>query len=634
MSLIHYRTLGVLETTVAVPDPPPGIRWKKHSAMLIYLALSPNFTRTREHLVGLLWPERDETRARHSLRQAIRVVRQCCGDEAIIADATHVRLSQGIVELDVEKLDEIEATQDWDRLYEIVRGEFLEGFSVPHASDFDLWLESEKRRLRGRVLGLVIRAAESSLTVADLDNATRFANKALALDSESDAAVQIAMKALAQKGHKGAAIALFAQFQRKLDEIGATPEESTLALLERVTKERTWLAAGTSDEPPAEARERPPLVGRARHVSQLIEASRQCRTDSRASFVLVEGDPGIGKTRLAEEVTIHARLEGANIASVRAVASDLREPWSGVCGIATGGLLTAEGLAAADPEAISLFAAASPEWADRFSQLRQSTSNLSAGRALTSILSTVCEEQQVIVLVDDAQWLDEESLHSLETALRDLAELPLLVWFNTQVNHGRREINELQARVGREVGGTTVKLGTLSSDDVRRLAAWALPQFNDEQLDRVTRRVLVDSGGLPLLATELLQAISAGLELEEETSWPKPLQTLDQTLPGELPGNVIGAMRVRYGCLSPNARDVIEAAAVLGERSSTTLLAAGSGVRGKELDQALDELEWHRWLAAESRGYTFIARIVREVVIQDMVTPGKRQRILAAAGQP
>ena len=42
---------------------------------------------------------------------------------------------------------------------------------------------------------------------------------------------------------------------------------------------------------------------------------------------------------------------------------------------------------------------------------------------------------------------------------------------------------------------------------------------------------------------------------------------------------------------------------------------------------ALDELEWQRWLTAEPRGYTFVARIVRDVVDRDMVTPGQRQRI-------
>jgi len=50
-----------------------------------------------------------------------------------------------------------------------------------------------------------------------------------------------------------------------------------------------------------------------------------------------------------------------------------------------------------------------------------------------------------------------------------------------------------------------------------------------------------------------------------------------------------------------------------------------------DLAHALDELEWHRWLVAEPRGYSFAARIVRQIVQRDMVTPGQRRRVLEAA---
>jgi hypothetical protein len=53
----------------------------------------------------------------------------------------------------------------------------------------------------------------------------------------------------------------------------------------------------------------------------------------------------------------------------------------------------------------------------------------------------------------------------------------------------------------------------------------------------------------------------------------------------------------------------------------------------EENARALDELEWHRWLVAEPRGYSFVARLVRRVVERDMLTPGQRRRVLAAAGR-
>jgi hypothetical protein len=61
-------------------------------------------------------------------------------------------------------------------------------------------------------------------------------------------------------------------------------------------------------------------------------------------------------------------------------------------------------------------------------------------------------------------------------------------------------------------------------------------------------------------------------------------------------------------------------------------LARATGLTPAVVDEALDELEWNRWLAADARGYGFVARIVREVVRQDLVLRGQRQRILEAAG--
>ena len=54
----------------------------------------------------------------------------------------------------------------------------------------------------------------------------------------------------------------------------------------------------------------------------------------------------------------------------------------------------------------------------------------------------------------------------------------------------------------------------------------------------------------------------------------------------------------------------------------------------ERLPEALEELEWERWMTAEPRGYSLLARIVRDVILRDMVTAGKRARIEAAAEAP
>jgi hypothetical protein len=194
----------------------------------------------------------------------------------------------------------------------------------------------------------------------------------------------------------------------------------------------------------------------------------------------------------------------------------------------------------------------------------------------------------------------------------------------------RPELDELQSRVGRDMDGTALRLAPLAGDALRALAGWALPRYQGDEIDRVARRVAIDSAGLPLLAVELLHAVALGLDLDRTSSgaaWPRPLQTLDQTLPGDLPEAVVGAVRVGYRRLSPAAQRVLAAAAVLDERVGTPVLARSTGLDPESLTAALDELEWERWLVAEPRGYAFVARVVRDIVARDLVTPGQRQRL-------
>jgi len=166
---------------------------------------------------------------------------------------------------------------------------------------------------------------------------------------------------------------------------------------------------------------------------------------------------------------------------------------------------------------------------------------------------------------------------------------------------------------------------------VEDLVRHVLPDLDDSAVDRITRRVLVDSAGLPLLATELLTAVRLGLELDEVGGvWPQPFRTMEQTYPSDLPDSVVAAIRIGFRRLSRPAQAVLAAASVLDERCETDFLSLATGLEGDELHDALDELEWNRWLVAEQRGYAFVARIVRDVVARDMLTPGQRRRIQEA----
>jgi len=130
---------------------------------------------------------------------------------------------------------------------------------------------------------------------------------------------------------------------------------------------------------------------------------------------------------------------------------------------------------------------------------------------------------------------------------------------------------------------------------------------------------------------EICHALAQGLDLGLTSgAWPRPLQTLDQTMPGDLPDTIVAAIRVGFNCLSAEARTALAAVAVLdegGERVTAKRIGAATGLAGAALDAALDDLEWRRWLVAERRGFSFVARVVRDVVRRDMVTPGQARRI-------
>jgi hypothetical protein len=453
------------------------------------------------------------------------------------------------------------------------------------------------------------------------------AQRAATLDPRSDFATRTVIRSLALGGERAAALECYQTFAtRLLDELSVQPEPETVALAERVRRERPAPATGRAS--PEGLVPRLPLVGRELDLSHLLEVAAKCRLQHAAIAIALQGDAGTGKTRLLEELLGRLRLDGAVVAAVRAVEADKAEPWSGVRALARGGLLDARGLVAAPGPALAAFAGEFPEWAERF-EGALSAAPLPPGRALGELLRSAAEEQPVFLAVDDAEWLDRESLLGLEAILRDLSRAPVGVIITTSGRVPSADMDQLRARIGRDLLGTTVSLGPLGIADLRELARRILPGFDEVQTDRVARRVGTDSAGIPLLAVELLRAVALGMDLGATSgAWPEPLKTLDQTLPGDLPNAVVAAIRVGFGRLGRKARDVLAATSILDDRVTPEVLARALELPAAEVIGALDELEWHGWLVSEPRGYGFAARIVRQIIARDMLTPGRRRRIL------
>ncbi|MEX2156455.1 MAG: AAA family ATPase [Gemmatimonadales bacterium] len=633
-AVIRCRTLGPVDVSVDDDAAPAELLWRKNLALLLYLARSPKGSRARDHLIGLFWPDKPESAARHSLNEALRVLRRATGEGGIETHADHIRLAAGSVELDTERFEQLTAAGDWAAACELLGGEFLEGFSVPGVSDFEHWLSAERTLWRARAVDALTRQAEAQLGSGRATDAVGLARRALALDPHADVVIRTAMRALALSGDRVAASAAYEAFVARIAaDVGGTPDAETRTLGERIARGSPGGGGAPRrrpDEPAprgAESR-RAPLVGREAELQRLARVWGDCRRDARAAVALVTGDAGTGKSRLADEARARAQLDGATAAVVRAVEADMSESWSGVFALARGGLLDVPGVAAAPAPALAAFAARVPDWAERFGSAVRHADMLPAGRALRDVLGAVTAEQPVLLVVDDAHWLDRDSLLALVAAIRDLATAPLCLLLTRALQPERPELDDLQSRAGRDMPGVALRLAPLSTEALRELARWALPHYRDEELDRVTRRIATDSAGLPLLAVELLHAVALGLDLDRtRPAWPRPLHTLDETLPGDLPEAVVGAIRVGFRRLSPAAQQVLAAVAVLHERVTPVEVGRATGLGAGEVAAALDELEWARWLIAEPRGYAFLARVVRDTVERDLITPGQRQRL-------
>ncbi len=632
--MIACRLLGPVEVTVDGAPPPPELLWRKNLALLVYLALSPRGLRTRDHLIGLLWGDKEASAARHSLREAVRILRQSLGD-ALESDSNQVRLAARAVAADTDDFERHTQAGEWDRAAALVAGDFMEGFGVHDASPFEDWLTVQRATWRARAADAVCRFADACLQHGQTMPARTAARRAVALEPLSERAIQTLMRAEALAGDRGAALAAYGRYHDLvLRETGVAPTAAMTDLARRIETMRGPAPPRSSG---GDARRlwarRAPLEGRERELAALDTLLGRVIKGRHPAVAVVAGDLGMGKTRLLEEVTRRAVLAGATVASTIAVRADREDGWSILRGLARDGLDAAPGVAAAPASALAALAHEIPAWADRFATARRAAPT-GMGRAFREIVTAVCQETPVLLAVDEAHWADSDSLGDLQALVRDLAAAPLLLLLTTATSVEQPLLDDLRAAIGQTVDGLALQLESLSPDALRALAAWALPEYDPDQLDRLTRRVTVDSAGFPLLAVEMLHAVTLGLEPGDVASgaWPAPQRTLDETLPAELPDAVVAAVRVGFRALSPTAQQVLGALSVLPDRAEESLIAAAVGLDRQVLRDALDELEWHRWIVSDARGYTFVARIVRHIVAADMLTDGQKRRIREAAG--
>ena len=129
MAHLHLFTLGAPLLLTAAGEQ-VKFRTRKHFALLIRLAVESGKRFTRDYLMDLLWRDVPTHLARHSLAQALSVLREKVGRERVLIQRDTVALPEGTVTADVFRIDACDVQ---------IRGPFLEGFDVPGAAGFELW---------------------------------------------------------------------------------------------------------------------------------------------------------------------------------------------------------------------------------------------------------------------------------------------------------------------------------------------------------------------------------------------------------------------------------------------------------------------------------------------------------------
>jgi DNA-binding SARP family transcriptional activator len=301
-------------------DLPEGRRSRFESqkvrALLAYLACQRDVDLTRDHLADLLWPDAEPDAARRNLRQAIYNLRQGLGEhggEMVDGRGNHsvrFRLVDG-VHLDVADFvtarrrglpggDEVVAGE-LVRAADLYRGDFLAGFVVRDSPAFEDWVITEQERLRDAAVQTLHTLVEHFSARGEYDAAVPYCRRLIDLDPLSEEAHRELMRLHVLSGRRRRALAHYRDLERLLRrELGVEPMPESRQLFTSIQAEEMPLTPA-SHAPPAVQRVPPgpfvPLQGRRRSLEALGTCwSRAARGQAR--FTLVEGEVGIGKTRL------------------------------------------------------------------------------------------------------------------------------------------------------------------------------------------------------------------------------------------------------------------------------------------------------------------------------------------------
>ena len=376
----------------------------------------------RARLAYELWPESTDTQARTNLRKLLHDLRRALPDvEEFIqtGDETVALGPREVVDVDLWRFRDAVAVGDLDLAARLYRGDLL-------PACYDDWVLDERDRLRSEVRRILVELAERAAERQDHDDTIRHCHRLLDHEPTDEVAVRLLMQAHLALGDRAAAMRVYHRCVETLArELQVEPGEAVGAIYRTLRADASGPADAPAEDlaPIAEA----PFVGRDVERVTLRQAWERARA-GRAHLVVVTGEPGIGKSRLAAELSRGIRAEGHVVASARAFEAAGRLPWAPVVD-----LLRSDDLR---PDLESL----EPVWKTEIGRLLPEQSDgprngastgsgdlsqryrlfEAAGRALAG-------ERPRLLIIDDMQWCDTDTLEMIGYVIRAHRDAPLLV---------------------------------------------------------------------------------------------------------------------------------------------------------------------------------------------------------------
>lgn len=587
---------------------------RKTAALLVLLALTGRPSRAR--LADCLWPALDESTGRRNLRRELARLRELGATDLVRADGDQLYLAPGVaVDLAPERSEELLVR--W-------RGPLAEGLDLPDAPAFMTWLAGERERLQHRWREAMDEAVARAEAGGNVAQALTLLDALLADDPLQERHHRRAMQLLGDSGRRDEALARYRRCRDLLQaELGLPPMAETEALaasLRSDVRVGTRIPTTVSVSPlppgmpwlPAEM----PFVGREAEVAWLERA--WCS----GGPVLVEGEGGIGKTRLVTDV---AAAQGP-YAHMRCQPADAEVPLASVA-------RALRMLCGGPPDTAALPPWVGPELARLLPELgpappplRSEPERLRFGEAVAIAWDQWARGNFDAVLLDDWHLADEASAALLPQIIArrtgvDGAPLRELIVYRPELGAAAaRRLKRL-----RDGGAAHLRLEPLAPEAVlellQRLSGVARPA-------RFAQRIADATGGHPFLVAETLRHLVEAGELRTDAAgvWHTPYDDATEDyreLP--LPASAREAVLGRVQRLGESARRVLGAAALAGEPFDATLLAPACGLSEVEAELALEQALVARLVRErDDAGWAFAHDLVAQSLLSDL-DPARRR---------